>query len=167
MHSCWSISQLSLNFSNLKLFHSCCINATYHLLGNTPLKPITCRRLGNSRKAPIPKMVGKSQVKLYKTASILSSVIIKMLSKADNNLYIGKHTGVDRENSHFQATVPHLIFSSVWTLDTKLTEADTCMCSPNSTRSFKHEPRAKEMYDNNPTLESGESSSKPTCNLIH
>jgi hypothetical protein len=150
--------------------HSSCINATYHLLGNTPLKPITCGRLGNSRKAPIPKMVGKSWVKLDKTASILSSmknsVIIKMLSKADNNLYIGKHTGVDHENSHFQATVPHLIFSSVWTLDTKLIETDTCMYSPNSTRSFKHEPRAREMYANNPTLANGESSSKPTCYLI-
>jgi hypothetical protein len=59
----------------------------------------------------------KKVVKLDKTASILSSmknsVIIKMLSKADDNLYIGKHTGVDHENSHFQATVPHLIFSSV------------------------------------------------------
>jgi hypothetical protein len=73
---------------------------------------------------------------------------------------------VDHENSHFQATAPYLIFSSVWTLDTKLTEADTCMYSPNSTRSFKHKPRAKEMSDNNPTLASGESSSKPTCNLI-
>jgi hypothetical protein len=43
-------------------------------------------------------MVGKSQVKLDKTASLLSSmknsVIIKMLSKADNNLYIGKQVWI-------------------------------------------------------------------------
>jgi hypothetical protein len=59
-------SASSLNLSNLKLFHSSCINATYHLLGNTPLKPITCGRLEKSRKVPIPKMVEKSQVKLDK-----------------------------------------------------------------------------------------------------
>jgi hypothetical protein len=68
-------------------------------------------------KAPFQKWCKKVKVKLDKIASILSSmknsVIIRMLSKADNNLYIGKHTGVDCENSHFQATVPHLIFSSV------------------------------------------------------